>query len=182
MNEQKRKVVLYIASSLDGYIATEDDSLEWLFQVEGQEEADEVIEKFDETIDTLIMGRRTFDWVMEEMEGKNPYENKMTYVYSHQSRESSENVQYTQIDPAQLIDEIRKQPGKDIWLMGGGEIIKDFLEANLVDEIILSIAPVLLGQGIRLFKAGNYVSDWVLKNSRQFGQFVELTLERKKDE
>lgn len=179
MELKKRKVVLYIASSLDGYIATEEDSLDWLFQVEGQEEANEVIENFDRTIDTLIMGRRTFDWVMKEMKGKNPYENKMTYVYTHQPQEFSEKIQYTQIQPVELIDVLRKEPGKDIWLMGGGGVILDFLEAGLVDEIILTIAPVLLGKGVPLFKEGDYASQWKLKSTRQFGQFAELTLERK---
>lgn len=179
MSEQKRKVVLYIAASLDGYIATKDDSLDWLFQVEGQKEANEVIEAFDQTIDTLIMGRRTFDWVMDEMDGKNPYPHKTTYVYTHQSRESSEKILYTQMKPAELVDMLRKEEGKDIWLMGGGGVILDFLEADLVDEIILTMAPVLLGRGIPLFKEGDYASKWKLKNTRQFGQFAELRWERK---
>lgn len=180
MSEQKRKVVLYIASSLDGYIATQDHSLEWLFQVEGQKEADDVMEAFDDTTDTVIMGRRTFDWVMEEMKGENPYPQKAIYVYTHQNRESAENIFYTQKEPKKLIEEVSQQAGKDIWLVGGSEIIRDFLEAQLVDEIILSIAPVLLGKGIPLFKEGNYASEWGLKKTRQFGQFAELTLTRKR--
>lgn len=179
MSQQKRKVVLYIASSLDGYIATQDDSLEWLFQVAGQEEADEVIAAFDDTTDTVIMGRRTFDWVIDEMKGQNPYPTKETYVYTHQNRESKDKIIYTQMEPEKLIAELRRQPGKDIWLVGGSEIIRDFLEAHLVDKIILSVAPVLLGKGIPLFKEGNYASEWVLQTTRQFGQFAELTLTKK---
>lgn len=179
MSQTKRKVVLNIACSLDGYIATEEDSLEWLFDVEGQEEANKGIEEFDQTVDTVIMGRRTFDWVMEELKGENPYKDKMTYVYSHSSKESSVNVRYTQEEPKQLIETIRAQTGKDIWLMGGGVVIRDFLEANLVDELIITIAPVLLGTGIPLFKNGHYHSKWILKGTRQVDQFAELHLMQK---
>lgn len=167
-----------IACSLDGYIATKEDSLEWLFDVDGQEEANKGIAEFDQTVDTVIMGRRTFDWVMEEMKGENPYKDKMTYVYSHH-QEIFENIQYTQEEPVKLINMLRKQKGKNIWLMGGGLVIRDFLEAGLVDELIITVAPVLLGEGIRLFKEGNYSSEWTLKRTRQVGQFAELNLERK---
>lgn len=178
MGQPKRKVVLNIACSLDGYIATKEDSLEWLFDVDGQEEANKGIAEFDQTVDTVIMGRRTFDWVMEEMKGENPYKDKMTYVYSHH-QEIFENIQYTQEEPVKLINMLRKQKGKNIWLMGGGLVIRDFLEAGLVDELIITVAPVLLGEGIRLFKEGNYSSEWTLKRTRQVGQFAELNLERK---
>ena len=179
MSRVERKVVLNIACSLDGYIATEDDSLDWLFNVEGQEEANKGIEEFEETVDTVIMGRRTFDWVMKELKGENPYRDKMTYVYTHHHEEAFENIQYTHETPAKLINMLRKQKGKNIWLMGGGLVIRDFLEAGLVDELIVTVAPVLLGKGIRLFKEGNYPSEWTLKRTRQVGQFAELNLERK---
>lgn len=179
MEQSKRKVILNIACSLDGYIATREDSLDWLFDVEGQEEANKGIEEFDQTVDTIIMGRRTFDWVMEEMKGENPYKNKMTYVYSHSANESSATVSYTKEEPIQLIETIRDQKGKNIWLMGGGGVIRDFLEADVIDELIITIAPVLLGNGIPLFKDGNYHLEWSLKGTRQVGQFAELNLKRK---
>lgn len=179
MGQSKRKVILNIACSLDGYIATKEDSLDWLFDVEGQEEANKGIAEFDETVDTVIMGRRTFDWVMEEMKGENPYKDKMTYVYSHSANESSAAVRYTQEEPKQLIETIRNQKGKHIWLMGGGAVIRDFLEADVIDELIITIAPVLLGNGIPLFKEGHYQLEWSLTGTRQVGQFAELNLERK---
>lgn len=179
MNKLERSVVLNIACSLDGYIATKDESLEWLFKVDGQEEANKGIEKFEETIDTVIMGRKTFDWVMKELNGENPYADKTTFVYSHHPHEDTEKVHYTQKDPVELIEILREQNGGNIWLMGGGFVIRDFLEAGLVDEIVITVAPVLLGEGIRLFKEGNYSSEWTLKRTRQVGQFAELNLERK---
>ena len=179
MEQSKRKVILNIACSLDGYIATREDRLDWLFDVEGQEEANKGIEEFNQTVDTVIMGRRTFDWVMEEMKGENPYKNKMTYVYSHSANESSATVSYTQEEPKLLIETIRDQKGKNIWLMGGGAVIRDFLEADIIDELIITIAPVLLGNGIPLFKDGNYHLEWSLKGTLQVEQFAELNLERK---
>lgn len=179
MNQSERKVVLNIACSLDGYIATEEESLDWLFKVEGQEEANKGIAEFDQTVDTVVMGRKTFDWVMEELKGENPYADKVTYVYSRSAKESSANIRYTQEEPKRLIESIRHQKGKNIWLMGGGVVIRDFLEADLVDELIITIAPILLGEGIPLFKKGNYYLEWTLKGTRQVGQFAELKLERK---
>lgn len=179
MNQSERKVVLNIACSLDGYIATEEESLDWLFKIEGQEEANKGIAEFDQTVDTVIMGRRTFDWVMKETKGENPYKDKMTYVYSYTANESFENVHYTKEEPKRLIEVMKSQKGKNIWLMGGGVVIRDFLEADLVDELIITIAPVLLGEGIPLFNNGNYHSEWTLKGTRQMGQFAELNLTRK---
>ena len=79
MNHQ-RKVVLFIATSLDGYIATENDSLDWLYKVEG--EGDNGYSEFYETVDTILMGRRTYDWILKHVTGDFPYKNKECFVFS----------------------------------------------------------------------------------------------------
>ncbi|MGA9290159.1 MAG: dihydrofolate reductase family protein, partial [Anaerobacillus sp.] len=119
----KRKVSVYIATSVDGYVATEDDSLDWLFKTEP--EGDAGYDEFIEGVDTVIMGRRTFDWVMEQENGANPYEGKAFYVYTTQSRENIADVTYTKEDPSSLISRLNEQDGGTIWLIGGGMLVHE---------------------------------------------------------
>lgn len=175
---QKRSVILYIAASLDGYIATEDDSLEWLFRVEG--EGDNGYGAFYDTVDTVLMGRRTYDWVMEHEQGRFPYPGKECYVFSRGRAGSDGHVTYISEDAAALIARLQAQEGKKIWMVGGGQSLLDFLRAGLVDEIALNIAPVLLGRGIPLFPKGEYNMDLQLMDIRRHGQFAELLYEVKR--
>lgn len=89
---KQRKLVLLIATSLDGYIATKDDSLDWLFKVEG--EGDNGISEFYETVDTILMGRKTYDWIITHMTEEFPYKNKECYVFSRQENEDTEDVKF----------------------------------------------------------------------------------------
>ncbi len=176
MNE--RKLVLYIAQSLDGYIATKDDSLDWLFQVEG--EGDNGYSEFYETVDTILIGNRTYEWIMDYEKGDFPYKGKDCYVFSRTPKENTEYVQFIQEDILLFVNKLKKEAGKNIWMVGGGNLLQAFLEYNLVDELIVTIAPTVIGDGIPLFKAGNYKLNLQLKGTRSFGQFVELQYEVKK--
>ncbi len=175
---QKRSVILYIAASLDGYIATEDDSLEWLFRVEG--EGDNGYGAFYDTVDTVIMGRRTYDWIMEQEQGRFPYAGKECYVFSRNRTGNDGYVTYVSEDAEALTSRLQAQEGKKIWMVGGGGALLDFLRAGLVDEIVINIAPVLLGRGIPLFPKGEYNMDLQLTGIRRHGQFAELLYEVKR--
>jgi dihydrofolate reductase len=168
----QRKVVVFIAQSLDGYIATKEDSLEWLFNVEG--EGDNGYSEFYETIDTIIMGKRTYDWIMDQEQGQFPYQNKECYVYTRTPIENTEHVQFVNHDIVQFVDTLKIEEGKSIWIVGGGELLHTFFKEKLIDEIILTIAPAIIGEGIPLFKGGDYQLDLTLKGTRTFNQFVEL--------
>jgi len=174
----ERKLVLYIAQSLDGYIATKDDSLEWLFHVEG--EGDNGYSDFYETVDTILIGNRTYDWIMDYEKGNFPYKGKECYVFSRTSKENTEYVQFVQGDILPFVNNLKDQSGKKIWMVGGGNLLHSFLEKNLVDELIVTIAPTVIGDGIPLFKAGDYKLNLDLKGTRTFNQFVELQYEVKK--
>ncbi|WP_028274725.1 dihydrofolate reductase family protein [Atopococcus tabaci] len=176
---KKRKVVLFIAASLDGYIATEDESLEWLFRVEG--EGDNGTLEFYDSIDTLVMGRRTYEWIIHNEPGEFPYKDKQCYVFTRSPMENTEDVTFVNEDVTQFVEKLRQQDGGDIWMVGGGDLLKSFLEARLIDEITVTVAPVLLGKGIPLFKEGEYETELVLKRVRNFNQFAELKYELKKD-
>lgn len=170
--KKQRKLVLFIAQSLDGYIATKDDSLDWLFKVEG--EGDNGYSKFFETVDTVLMGKRTYDWVMEQGKGQFPYSNKDSYVFSRSSVTDTKDVTFVNGDIVDFTNNLKKEEGKDIWIVGGGDILHTFIKEKLVDELIVTVAPTIIGEGIPLFKAGDYQLDLSLRGTRTFNQFVEL--------
>ncbi|PIC87064.1 hypothetical protein CSV72_03530 [Sporosarcina sp. P20a] len=170
--KKQRKLVLFIAQSLDGYIATKDDSLEWLFKVEG--EGDNGYSEFFETINTVLMGKRTYDWVMEQEKGQFPYSNKNCYVFSRSSLTDTKDVTFINGDIVNFTNNLRIEEGKDIWIVGGGDILHTFLKEKLVDELIVTVAPTIIGEGIPLFKPDDYKLDLSLRGTRTFNQFVEL--------
>lgn len=170
---KSRDVTVFIAASIDGYITAENESLDWLFQVEG--EGDNGIGEFYETVDTIIMGRKTYEWIMKYEKGEFPYKGRECYVFSRSARAKTEYVTYVNDQPAQLVNRLKGKPGKVIWLMGGGELLHDFLKEKLVDELILTVAPAVLGSGTPLFGKGGVGLDLTLKRVRQFNQFVELS-------
>ncbi|TWT04406.1 dihydrofolate reductase [Planococcus sp. CPCC 101016] len=174
--ESERKIVCYIAASLDGYIATEDDSLEWLFKTEG--EGDAGYTEFMKTIDTVVMGRRTYDWVMEAENGKFPYQETASYVYTSSSAGDNPYVTFTNRDIPSFVKEIKEKPGKNIWVIGGSNLLRSFVKENLIDEWIISIAPVLIGKGIPLFQQFDFEIPLKLKTVKSYGQFAQLHYER----
>ncbi len=147
---QNRKVIVYIAASLDGYIAKPNDDLSFLSIVEKQGE-DYGYHQFTENIDTIIQGRKTYEWVMKQVP-EYPHFHKQTYIITRTKRESIGNVHFYTDDIKALIANIKSQAGKDIFVDGGAEIVHLLLQNKLIDEIILSIIPVLLGEGLRLFQ------------------------------
>lgn len=170
--KNNRKLVLFIAQSLDGYIATKDDSLDWLFKVEG--EGDNGYTEFYETIDTILMGKRTYDWIMNHEKGQFPYPNKACYVFSRYTKDDTGNVKFINGDIVNFTNKLKKERGKNIWIVGGGDLLHSFLKEKLVNELIITIAPTILGEGIPLFKVGDYHLDLSLLSTRNFNQFVEL--------
>ena len=175
---QKRKTVVFIASSLDGYIATKEETLEWLFKVEG--EGDNGFSAFYETVDTVVMGKRTYDWIIKPEFEEFPYTNKECYVFSRSTYEENENVKFISGDITNFVNNLKNQDGNNIWIVGGGELLHSLIQENVVDEFIITIAPTIIGSGIPLFKEGNHQLELSLKGTKTFNQFVELHYEVKK--
>lgn len=174
----KRNLVLFIGSSLDGYIATKDESLEWLDNVDG--EGDNGYSEFLDTVDTILFGKKTYDWVMKQGLKEFPYKDKECYVFTRSSTENNEYVKFINEDVPEFVDKLKSRDGENIWVVGGGELLYSFLKEKLVDELIITVAPTLLGAGIPLFREGDYQLDLILKGTRRFNQFVELHYEVKK--
>ena len=168
----KRKLILYIASSLDGYIATENDSLEWLFKTEG--EGDNGYSEFYRTVDTIFIGRRTYDWIMDQEKGQFPYKDKKCYVFSKSICEKNEHVEFINSDIVEFTNRIKASEGDNIWIVGGGNLLHLFIKERLVDEFIITVAPTLIGRGIPLFKEFDFEIELELKGMKQFNQFAEL--------
>jgi len=141
-----RRIILNIACSLDGYIAREDGSIDWLPTDGG----DFGMKKFMDSIDTVLLGRTTYEQILT-FDCAYPYTDKKSYVFSRNSGENKENIEFVS-DMIDFAKKLVESPGKDIWLVGGGEIISAFLKAGLIDEIILSEIPIVIGSGIPLFK------------------------------
>jgi dihydrofolate reductase len=141
--------VLGVGISLDGYIARPDGAVDFLFMPK-----DYSMAPFFSTIDTAIMGRKTLE-VALKLGGGSFGSAMTTYVFSHsQPPGERDGLIFVNHAPAKLIGQLRKRPGKDIWLMGGGELARAFLKADLVDGLYLGIVPVLIGEGIPLFPSG----------------------------
>jgi len=176
MNE-KRKVVLYIAESLDGFIAKEDNDISWLSIVEKPNE-DYGYNDFVNTIDTVIMGRKTYDKVLSfGMEF--PHKYKKTYVLSRTLDGANENVRFYNGNINDLIKILKSEDGKNIFIDGGAEVVREFRNKNLIDEYIISIIPILLGKGIRLFKDSDMENKLKLIKSKVFDSgLVQLRYEK----
>lgn len=144
-----RKVILYIAMSLDGFIARNDGDIGFLSQVE-QEGEDYGYSAFTETVDTFILGRKTYEKVLS-MGFEAPYGEREVYVLTRTPKPTAGTIHYFSGSLTDLIFRLKKQEGKHIYCDGGAETVHQFLLNDLFDELIISIIPVLLGDGIRLF-------------------------------
>lgn len=144
-----RKVMLYIAMSLDGYIAATGDDLSFLSMVEKEGE-DYGYKDFMEQIDTVIMGRKTYDWVMNHVP-EFPHANLRSYIITRQKRPSEGNMTFYNDDLSILVRQLKAENGKNIFVDGGAQTAQSLFMLNLIDELIISIIPVLLGDGVRLF-------------------------------
>jgi dihydrofolate reductase len=142
-----RKVTFGVANSLDNFIAREDHAVDWLVW---DDEVASITAEFWKTIDTVVMGRKTYEVLLKS--GATSYPGVKNYIFSRTLKESSdEKVEIIRTGAAAFIRDLKTREGKGICVMGGGELAKSLLEARLVDEIGLNIQPVLLGRGIPLF-------------------------------
>jgi dihydrofolate reductase len=161
-----RKVVLGLGISLDGYIARPDGAVDFLFMPK-----DYSMGPFFATIDTMVMGRKTYD-VSLKMGGGGFGDSKTKgYVFSHsQPPGECGGVTFVNQSPKSFVEKLRMRPGKNIWLMGGGELARDFLKEDLVDELYIGIVPVLIGEGIPLFPSGFPQREFSLLENKTFSK------------
>lgn len=169
-----REVVLYISCSLDGYIAKPGDDLSFLdaVQVEGE---DYGYTAFTDSIDTVLIGKRTYDWVVNQGQGFH-HADKETYVITRQDIPSEGSVTFYNGDLKELVTKLKAKEGKDIFCDGGAQLANGLFKDKLIDKVILSVIPVMLGAGTRLFNEGIPEQRLVLLDSNTFKSgLVQLT-------
>ena len=140
---------VYIDTSLDGFIARKNDALDWLSIVSRPKE-DYGYKRFADSVDTMILGRKTYDVVLGF--GAWPYAGKRSIVMTHETRVSRHGEEFFAGSPAELVERLRREGSKRAYV-DGGAVIQQFLAADLVDDMTLSIIPILLGEGVPLFGA-----------------------------
>jgi dihydrofolate reductase len=167
-----RKVTFGGANSLDNYIARPDGAVDWIMW---SDEAGEIMKDHWSKFDTMVMGRKTWDVATastpksKKKKTKNPYGNIKTYVFSRTLEPGEQDgAVIVNDDPAQFVRDLKRQDGKEICIMGGGELARPLFEAGVIDEIGFNIHPVLLGSGIPLFHQMNRQIDLELIECRPF--------------
>lgn len=172
--ENARKVSLFISTSLDGYIAREDGSIDWLF-----DDQDYGYALFYEDMDTLIMGRHTWESLKEA--GDYPYEGKKAFVFSSKETASPHpDVTFVTESIESWLAQAKQENGGTIWLMGGAKLVDECLQAGLVDELTLSVHPILLGQGIPLYRGRQPETPLELVSSKAYSTGLVRSVYRKK--
>lgn len=176
--------IYYTATTLNGFLATTDNSLSWLFEVPGADDAESSIPDFMERVGPMAMGSTTYEWVVDhETLLETPekwtewYGDKPTWVFTHRDLPVVEgaDIRFTQAPVAEVHAEMVAAAGdKDIWLMGGGDLVGQFADAGLLDQIIATVAPVTLVDGAPLLPRDLRSDRLTLESVKQNGQFAEL--------
>ena len=159
-----RKVTFGGANSLDNFIARKDDSYDWLLWTK---EVEQIMKDYWKTIDTIVMGRRTYE-VSERMGAGGGQSGVKTYVFSRTIKKpNTKKLTFVAEDAADFVRRLKAEDGKDICVMGGGLLAKSLFEADLIDEIGFNIHPVLLGSGIPLYYEMSRQIDLELKKCQE---------------
>ena len=170
----KRKVKLFIAMSLDGFIAKLDGSVDWLQGEDESYEGFSSYEKFIKEIDTIIMGNKTYQQIINELSTENwPYEGLTSYVLTHQKQVSKKEIHFINEPLIELLNSLLNKTGKDIWICGGASIVNQMIKLNLIDQYHITIVPIILGQGIPLFNNDNHTQKLRLIDSQNYNGLVE---------
>jgi len=170
-----QEVQLYLAASLDGYLARPDGSVDWLKPFQGADYGPYAYEAFYAGVGSLVMGRHTYEQARGS--GPWPYSGKPTAVLTRDYvlfPPPPPEVVFRRDDPAAVCSDLMSQAPGHVWLVGGGRVARSFLDAELVDRIILHVMPLLLGDGIPLFLSSEQGAALQLRDSRHFENGVVL--------
>lgn len=172
-----RKVILYIAMSLDGYIADINGNVDWL---DGYDSEDSYSE-FVKDIDTVIMGNKTYRQIITELSPNEwIYKDFTSYVITHDTACQDENVVFYSGSPCTLIRDIIESEGKNIWICGGSDIVRQLMSDGLIDIFHISVIPVILGGGVRLFADIDKKIKLKLLKEKACNEIIEIIYERLK--
>lgn len=147
---KRRNVIVHIGTSADGYIARPDGDLDWL-TARPKPAGFYGMAAFMKTVDTKLLGRKTYEQSLR-LGATFDASKGRTLVFSRHAppRDAPSGVEFVTGAIGPFMSQLRAQPGKDIWLMGGGELIASFLDEGVIDELVITVAPVFIGDGIPL--------------------------------
>ena len=171
-------VFFYGCITLDGYLADKNHGLSWLHETGSAEETG--YEDFYRKMDAAIMGKRTYDEIAKLEDAANVYPTTENYVFTHAESLPQKGFIPVGGDVAEFVSGLG--PDKNIWIIGGNTILAPLLEQDMVDHLIVQVAPVLLGEGIPLFTQKEGQMRFHLDEVRQYGQFAELVFSRSEHE
>lgn len=170
-----RDVVLFIAVSLDGYIASPDGGIDWLGGESAEASDSGSYERFIAGVSDIVMGYTTYHQLTTELlPGAWPYDKQTTYVLTHRKAETEAGVVLTSESPAALIARLKREPGGEIWICGGASVANQFLRAGLIDRFHLNVMPTIRGAGIRLFDALEQPISLTLLSTERYNGIVDL--------
>jgi dihydrofolate reductase len=180
-----RKVTFGGANSLDNYFARSDGAYDWIMW---SEETNEIMKDYWSNIDTIVMGRKTWDVAVanaakpRKKKAKDPYGDIKTYVFSRTLQPGEQDgATILNRDPGEFVRQLKEQDGKEICIMGGGDLARSLFEAGVIDEIGFNIHPVLLGSGIPVFHQMTRQIDLELIECRPFKNGCVYVLYRVKN-
>lgn len=175
-----RKISLFIAMSLDGYIADSKGSVDWLKGQGSDNENIDVYSEFVKNIDTILMGWNTYHQIVTELSPKEwVYKDFTTYVITHNEQASSEKIRFVNIDPVYLVKELKEKNGKDVWICGGANLVQQLVNEDLIDSYYITVVPTLLGAGIRLFENTKQEIPLRLLNTQSYNGMTDLIYTRR---
>lgn len=173
-----RKSVLFIAMSLDGYIADKHGGVSWLSGQNPALESQDAYAQFVQGVDTVVMGWTTYHQVATELSPcKWVYSALTSYVITHREIASTKQIRFVDESPGDLVRRLKKEPGKDIWICGGANIVHQLLQENLIDLFFISVIPTILGSGTRLFGSLDRELKLNLIRTQSFNGITELVYE-----
>lgn len=175
-----RKVVLFIAMSLDGYIADANGGIEWLGGQSPDANDMTTYEKFILTVDTVIMGGNTYRQLTTELSpDKWIYSDLISYIVTHSPKQSTHNIHFTTENPCQLVKRLKAETGKDIWICGGASIVQQLIQEDVIDQYYINVIPTILGNGIRLFDKAQKEIKLKLIKTYSYNGITDLVYERR---
>jgi len=171
MMVQRQQLSVYLAVSLDGYIATQEGNVDWLHHIQG--DGDNGYEQYYSGVDAVIMGRNTYETILG-FDVPFSYSGKDCYVYTNTRCGADENVNFINGTIEDLISSLSTRSYTKCWIMGGGLLISELINNKYISEFIVTIAPVILGSGIPLLTGIKDFQSLNLVKTTRYGQFVEL--------
>lgn len=172
------RIQYFVAASIDGFIATAKDDLAWLLAFDGFEGGKESYETFMAGVGCIVMGGETFSWLMEHEPGNWPYSSTPCYVFTRHEHvaPAGTNITFVRGPVQEFIQDFNDNAGgMNVWVVGGGNLAAQFADAGLLDELILSVIPVVVGEGKRLLPLDGPTTPLELTASRTLGRgIVEL--------